>query len=61
MSGYGSSDLRLKPDEKAPMHNHPHDHVVYVMNSTQFRLTFANGKSNEFDLRAGQAIWMEAG
>ena len=54
-------DLRLKAGEKAPMHNHPHDHVVYVMNSTRFRLTFANGTSNEFDLTAGQTFWMEAG
>jgi quercetin dioxygenase-like cupin family protein len=54
-------DLRLKPGEKAPMHNHPHDHVVYVMNSTKFRLTFAGGKSSEFDLRAGQTFWMDAG
>jgi quercetin dioxygenase-like cupin family protein len=54
-------DLRLKAGEKAPMHNHPNDHVVYVMKSTRFKLTFANGKSNEFDLKAGQTLWMEAG
>jgi len=54
-------DLRLKAGEKAPMHNHPDDHVVYVMNSTRFKLTFANGKSSEFDLKAGQTLWMEAG
>ena len=54
-------DIRLKPGEKAPMHHHPDDHVVYVMNPAKFRLTFADGKSNEFDLNAGQAIWMEAG
>jgi quercetin dioxygenase-like cupin family protein len=54
-------DLRLKAGEKAPMHNHPNDYVVYVMKSTRFKLTFANGKSNEFDLKAGQTLWMEAG
>jgi hypothetical protein len=31
------------------------------MKSTRFKLTFANGKSNEFDLKAGQTLWMEAG
>jgi beta-alanine degradation protein BauB len=54
-------DLRLKPGEKAPMHNHPSDHVVYVIKDAKFKLTFPDGKSGEFDLRAGQTIWMEAG
>ena len=54
-------DIRLKPGEKAPMHNHPNDHVVYVMNDTKFKLTFPDGKSREVDLKAGQTIWMKAG
>ena len=54
-------EIHLKPGEKAPMHNHPNDHVVYVMNNTKFKLTFSDGKSGEFDLKAGQTIWMEAG
>jgi len=54
-------DMHLKPGEKAPMHNHPDDHVVYVMNNAKFRLTFTDGRSNEFDLHAGQAFWMDAG
>jgi quercetin dioxygenase-like cupin family protein len=54
-------DIRLKPGEKAPMHNHPGDHVVYVMKDAKFKLTFPDGKSGEFDLKAGQTIWMEAG
>jgi len=43
------------------MHDHPHDHVVYVMNDARFRLTFSDGKSGEFDLKAGQTLWLEAG
>jgi quercetin dioxygenase-like cupin family protein len=54
-------DIHLKPGEKAPMHNHPHNHVVYVMKKARFKLTFADGKSGEFDLGAGQTLWMEAG
>ena len=54
-------DIHLKPGEKAPMHNHPHNHVVYVMKKARFRLTFPDGKSGEFDLTAGQTLWMEAG
>ena len=38
------------------MHDHPHDHVVYVMNDARFRLTFSDGKSGEFDLRAGHGL-----
>jgi len=54
-------DIHLRPGEKAPMHNHPDDHVVYVVNNARFRLTFADGKSNDVDLKTGQALWMEAG
>jgi quercetin dioxygenase-like cupin family protein len=54
-------DLHLKPGEKAPMHNHPNDHVVYVTNNAKLKLIFSDGKSSEFDLKAGQTIWMEAG
>jgi hypothetical protein len=34
---------------------------VYVLKNARFRLTFSNGKSGEFDLNAGQTMWMEAG
>ncbi|MDD5614858.1 MAG: hypothetical protein PHH85_01500 [Candidatus Methanoperedens sp.] len=54
-------DIRLKPGEKAPMHNHPSSHVVYVMNNATFKLTFPDGKNGEFDLKAGQTLWLEAG
>jgi quercetin dioxygenase-like cupin family protein len=54
-------EIRLKPGEKAPMHNHPHDHVVFVMNTARFKLTFSDGKSGSFDFKAGQTLWMDAG
>ena len=54
-------EIRLKPGEKAPMHNHPRSHVIYVMNNARFKLTFPDGKTGEFDLKAGQALWLEAG
>ncbi len=53
--------IRLKPGEKAPMHNHPSDHVVYVINDAKFKLTFPDGNTSEFDLNAGQTLWLEAG
>jgi len=54
-------EIHLKPGEKAPMHNHPNDHVVYVMQNARFKLTFPDGKSDIFDLKAGQTVWLEAG
>ena len=54
-------DIILKPGEKTPMHNHPNNHVIYVMNNAKFKLVFTDGKTSEIDLKAGDAIWMEAG
>lgn len=54
-------ELVLKPGERARMHNHPHDHVVYIMNDARFRLDFPDGTSGEFDLNAGTAMMMDAG
>jgi beta-alanine degradation protein BauB len=54
-------EVRLKPGQKAPMHNHPNDHVVYVKNDARFKLSFPDGKSQVFDLTAGQTLWIPAG
>ncbi len=54
-------EVTLKPGEKAVMHNHPNNHVVYVMNDAKFKLDFPDGKSGEFDLKAGQALMIDAG
>ena len=54
-------EMKLKPGEKSLMHNHPNDHVVYVFNNSKFKLSFPDGNSNEFELKAGQALWIEAG
>jgi quercetin dioxygenase-like cupin family protein len=52
-------DVRFKPGEKAAMHMHP-DHMVYIFNDGKLNLTPSKGKTQELDLKAGQAIWMEA-
>jgi beta-alanine degradation protein BauB len=54
-------EVRLKPGQKAPMHEHPSKHVVYVMKDAKFKLSFPDGKSTEVDLKTGKALWMEAG
>jgi quercetin dioxygenase-like cupin family protein len=52
-------DVRFKPGEKAAMHMHP-DHVMYVFNNGKLKLTPSTGKTQELDLKGGQAIWMDA-
>ena len=54
-------DLRLKPGQKAPMHDHPSAHLVYILSSARVKLTFPDGKGTTLDLAAGQTVWMEAG
>jgi quercetin dioxygenase-like cupin family protein len=54
-------EMRLKPGQKSPMHNHPSDHVVYVFKDAKFKLSFPDGNSAEFELKAGQTLWIEAG
>ena len=54
-------EIKLKPGEKSPMHNHPNDHVIYVVNDATFKLTFPEGTSDVFELETGQFLWIEAG
>ena len=53
--------MRLEPGQTSPMHNHPHDHVVYVFKDAEFKLSFPDGKSDEFKLTKGNVLWIEAG
>jgi quercetin dioxygenase-like cupin family protein len=52
-------DAHFKPGAKAAMHTHP-DHVVYILNDGKLNLTPSKGKTQEIDLKSGQAIWMDA-
>jgi quercetin dioxygenase-like cupin family protein len=54
-------EVKLKPGEIAPMHNHPNAHVVIVKNDARLKLSFPDGKDNTIDLKAGQTMWLEAG
>ena len=51
-------DTLFKPDDKAPMHNHPDD-VVYVLKGGKLKIT-TSGKANMFDLKTGKAIFFKA-
>jgi beta-alanine degradation protein BauB len=52
-------DVRFKPGEKAAMHSHP-DHLMYIFNDGKIKLMHSTGKPQIVDLKAGQAIWMDA-
>lgn len=51
--------VRVKPGEKVGMHSHPHN-VVYYLTDGKLRLTSANGKIADREVKAGTAIWSEA-
>ena len=53
-------DVRFKPGQKAVMHGHP-DHVIYVISDGKLKLTLPDGHTQEVPLKAGQALWMDAG
>ncbi len=54
-------EIILKPGDISPMHNHPNDHVIYVVKDAEFKLSFPNGKIDKFKLKAGQVLWIKAG
>lgn len=53
-------DVRFKPGAEAIMHWHP-NHVVYVISDYTLDLKLPDGATPRVPLKAGQAIWMEAG
>jgi beta-alanine degradation protein BauB len=53
-------DARFKPGAKAVMHSHP-KHVIYVLAGGKIKIKVPDGKDTTINLKAGQAIWMEAG
>jgi beta-alanine degradation protein BauB len=54
-------EVRLQPGQTSPMHNHPSDHVVYVLKGANLKLSFPDATTAEFTLAEGQVLWIEAG
>ena len=52
-------EYRLKPGEKEPMHSHPRGFVYYLADA-KFRVSFPDGKSEESELKTGEAHWRDA-
>ena len=53
-------DVRFKPGAEAVMHWHP-NHLVYVLADYTLDLSLPDGTMPRVPLKAGQAIWMQAG
>ena len=51
-------EFQMKQGAKSEMHSHPRS-VAIVMNDQRLRFTFPNGKSEDADLKRGQAIWLD--
>jgi beta-alanine degradation protein BauB len=52
-------NVHFDPGEKAPMHAHP-NHIIFPLNDGRMRITTANGKSQEMDIKANKAVWSNA-
>ncbi len=48
-----------KPGDKIEMHSHPAS-IVYTLTAGKAKYTSADGKSEERELKAGQATWSDA-
>lgn len=52
-------DVQLKPGSKSPMHSHP-GHVVATFSPCKVRFTSPQGKTEDFELKAGESGWRDA-
>ena len=52
-------EARLKQGAKSEMHSHPRN-VAYFLNNSRAKFTFPDGKSENADLKRGQALWYDA-
>ena len=51
-------EVRIKQGAKSEMHSHPKS-VAICLNDQRLRFTFPNGKSEDADLKRGQAVWLD--
>ncbi len=51
-------EVKIKQGAKSEMHSHPKS-VAICLNEQRLKFTFPNGKSEDADLRRGQAVWLD--
>lgn len=54
-------ELQLEPGQISPMHYHPNDHAVFILNDAKLKLSLPDGDSAEYKLKSGKILWIEAG
>lgn len=52
-------EVGFKPGDSIKMHSHP-DHLVYVISGGKLKITPTEGAAKDFDLKAGQAVFLNA-
>jgi hypothetical protein len=52
-------EYHLKPGEKERMHSHPRGFVYYLADA-KVRVSFPDGKTEESELKTGEAHWRDA-
>jgi hypothetical protein len=58
MMRYESWKSESNRAQKVEMHSHPKS-VAICLNDQRLRFTFPNGKSEETDVKRGQAVWLD--
>ncbi|HEU4822932.1 MAG TPA: hypothetical protein VFS97_05860 [Nitrososphaeraceae archaeon] len=51
-------EVRIKQGAKSEMHSHPKS-VAICLNDQRLRFTFPNGKTENAELKRGQAVWLD--
>ena len=49
----------MKPGDKVPMHSHPAN-ITYDLTGGKIKYTYADGKTEEQEGKAGEALWSDA-
>lgn len=52
-------EVTMKPGEKIATHSHP-DHFLYVQEAGKMKVTKADGKSKEVEMKVGEVLWTPA-
>lgn len=51
-------EVRIKRGAKSEMHSHPRS-VSICLNDQRLKFTFPNGRSEDVNLKGGQAVWLD--
>ena len=54
------SEITFNPGDKAPIHTHALDHLVYVIEGGTLTLSYPDGTSKAVTAAAGDALWIPA-